>query len=422
MTLPIYFDKNGIEPRSPLDIRSNLIERVQAINPGYTANMPGMLIEDILSTNTLSIAMMEQGRIEAVNCLTPLASNAYTLGQLGQIYGVQLNAPSRTSVYVDFTGIPGYVIATGFTVSDGSYQYAVRDSGVIQSSGTVSLYCVATVDNPSKSNQGWPVPSGTVTQIITSVPSAYTVTCTNSQPGIPGFGQESEESYRARVLQAGLAYQQGSIAYLKTQLLKISGVQSRLISVRVIRQRISAMTKEIIDVDEKIATISSLQVIVGGGDPYEVAHAILNSLFDIYRCQGSDVPERTISVNIIDGSDVYEIKFVSPFAQTLGVELIWNTSGTQIIANEAAIKVSLQPMIDFINSTTVGHPLNVYMLQGIFQNALGKSMPPELVTKIDFSFKIDGNPVQVTNNTGLLPSDPEGYFIVEDSNFIIRQG
>lgn len=261
--LPTVFNTSGLQPQPPASLLAQLLAKVAAVNPGYTASLPGSLIEDISSTDVAAMALIDQMRIELVNSLTPFGANPFILNQLGQVYGVPLGQASNTSVFVQFSGPPGFVIAKGFIVSDGNFQYALSDGGIIGSDGlSPQLFALATQSGT------WAVPPGTVTQLVTSVPTPVTLTVNNPETGLPGNGTETYTSYRARVLQAGLAASQGMSRYLKTLLGQVAGVQPRLITA--------------IQQDG-----GGWEVIVGGGDPYQVAYAIWQSLFDISTLVGS---------------------------------------------------------------------------------------------------------------------------------------
>ena len=217
----------GAIPANPTDLLNAEIAAATALSPGLTANLPGSLIEDLASTAAGALVVQDQAYVDLVNSISPYTANAFILYQLGAIYGVQQGVGSNTSVYVTFTGNAGYVIPVGFTVSDGNYQYTVQDGGIISASGTsTALYCLATTQG------SWAVPVGTVTQIITSVPSGFTLTCTNLTAGIPGAIAQTLQSYQAQVIQAGLASAQGMPTFLRTQLENVSGVQPNLVSIR----------------------------------------------------------------------------------------------------------------------------------------------------------------------------------------------
>ena len=250
--------------------------------PGYTATLPGSLIEDVLDTEVAGISEIDSAWVELLNSLTPYGANAFLLNQLGQIYigpGSAPAVPTNTSVEVVFQAVdpdtsaplPGQVIPVGFTVSDGTYQYVVQDGGVTGDDGnTIPLFCTATVAG------SWAVPTNTVTQLATSAPPGVTLTCTNPEAGVSGGPAETEEQYRARVIQAGQAITQGMTTMLKTLVGQVPGVQQRLISVR---QQPGGMW----------------EVIVGGGDPYLVAGAVYDSGVNIAGLVGSTLAVTNIT-------------------------------------------------------------------------------------------------------------------------------
>lgn len=472
--IPIVMTATGVQPQNPIALQQQLIANVAATNPGYTANLPGSLVEDISSTDVGAMALIDSAWVETVNSLTPYGANLFLLNQLGQIYLGQQNGgqgkPTNNSVYVTISGPPGFPIAVGFTVSDGTYQYTVQDGGIIGSNGmALPLYCLATQPG------SWAIPLGTVTQIVTSVPSPIVLTVTNAAAGVQGLGAELAEAYRARVLQAGLAASQGMGRYLKTLLAQVPGVQPRLISV----QPLSGQWR----------------VICGGGDPYQVANAIwmgigdtsnltgsqlavsnitqsnpgvvatnlahglvsgtiqtltgivgmtaLNGValtitvltpttfsiginttgYGIYVSGGSLSPNpRNISVSINDYPDTYLIPFVNPPLQNVGVSVTWNTAGTNYVADSAIAQLAAQPLVDYINGIYVSQPINVFEMQNIFQSAISSVIPPTLLSRMVFSVTINGLTVSPTAGTGLIVGDPESYFQTSVTSVAIARG
>src|SRR6202012_4694226 len=96
---PVIIGPEGPQPTPPSTINTALIAAVAASNPGYTI-LPAGLIEDVSSTDTGAIVLSDSARVETINSLTPLGSNAFLTKQLGTIYGVPLGTATNTSVYV----------------------------------------------------------------------------------------------------------------------------------------------------------------------------------------------------------------------------------------------------------------------------------------------------------------------------------
>jgi hypothetical protein len=469
-TIPIVLGPAGMIAAAPAAVQQELLANVAATNPGYTANLPGTLIEDISSTDVAAILLCDSALVELVNSVTPYGANQFLLNQLGQIYGVQQGQGSNTSVYVVFSGPAGFIIPIGFTVSDGTHSYTVQTGGIIATGGeSPPLYCLAT-------NAGsWAVPANTVTTITTSVPSPIVLTCSNPQPGTPSPGAQSVESYRSQVLQAGLAASQGMARYLKTLLSNISGVQPRLISV--------------------VQATGGWKIIVGGGDPYSVAYAIYSALFDITALVGSVIsvtaitqaaaaqittdlnhglttgdsvtisgvtgmtgangtwtPVTVISekvftipynssaapayisggeltpntrnqnVTINDYPDVYNVTFVVPPAQSVSISLTWNTISTNAVSASSMAALGATALAEYINSISVGSPINLFELQNAFQIATASVLPTQLLTRMVFAVSINGVLTAPDAGTGVIAGDPESYFLTDTTLISISQG
>lgn len=475
-TLPTVVTAAGLQPNPPADILDQIITTVQKTVPGYTANLPGSLIRDISTTEVAGVSLADQARVDLVNSLTPFGANAFLLRQLGQMLGVPLGLPSNTSVFLQFTGTPGFVVGKGFTVSDGTYQYVVQDGGIIgtdngSGNGVSSLlFAVATTEG------SWSVPSGTVQSIVTSVPSPNVLMVNNPSAGIPAEETESEESYRARVLNAMLAVATGTQTLLKTLLNNVNGVQSRLISII------------------QLPANAGWEIIVGGGDPYEVAYAIYKSGIDLASLVGSTIEidtitkanpgvattilnhglttgdtiniagsnpssydvtgatvtvidektfsygvnttgfatytgggvltpnNRNIVVSINDFPDTYSVPYVSPPQQTVNVSLVWNTSAPNFVSENAVAQAGAPDLADYVNSVVVGQPLNIFEMEQVFKTSIKNILEPSLVTRMIFSIQINGVNTPVTAGTGIVAGDPESYFFTAASNISIVQG
>ena len=263
---PTVVSSAGILPLLPADLRAFLVALVAQSNPDYTANLPGALIEDIASTDTQALVTMYSLLIDLVNSLVPASANVALLNQIGNTYGIPDQSDSYTSVYVVFSSpSPGFSIPSGFIVSDGTYQYILQEATVIGTNGTSPLaYCLASTSG------SWAIPIGTVISLGTSVQSGITLTVTNPVAGLPGGTAETSNAYRARLLTAIQAPAQGMPTYLRTLLAAISGVQSNLIAIK----KVSG---------------GGWKIIVGGGDPYAIALAIYQCVFDLSTLHGSTI-------------------------------------------------------------------------------------------------------------------------------------
>lgn len=470
-TIPIVMGPAGATPAVPATVQQTLLSSVAATNPGYTANLAGILIEDISSTNVAAILACDSSFVELINSVTPYGANQFILNQLGQIYGTQQGQNTNTSVYVVFTGSAGYVVLPGFIVSDGTYQYIVQDGGALSGSGTTAvsppLYCVAAITG------SWAIPANTVVDLITSVDSSITLSVNNPTAGTPSTGAETVAIYRSRTLQAGLAACNGMPRFLKTALGNVPGVQPRLISV--------------------VQQGSGFEIICGGGDPYQVAYAIFTSILDITTLVGTQMAITAITqasvavvttnlyhnmttgasvtisgalgmtgangvwvatvisatsfsipynssaapvytgggtisnarnqvVTLNDFPNIYTITYVVPPVQSVVVDLTWNTSSTNSVSATSMQSLGAAAIAAYINGIQAGQPINLFEVQNAFQIATASVLPTALLSRMVFAVYIDGYLVAPTSGTGLVVGDPESYFLTAASSINIVQG
>lgn len=400
--LPIIMTQAGAQPTPPKTLLSNLISRVAAKVPGYTANLPPGLITDLASTATGAIALIDQARVDLINSCSPYGANIPLLMQLGNIYGVQQGEGTNTSVYVVFSGLPGFPIPKGFTVSDGNNQYAVVRDTVIPTAGqTAPVYCLAT------SEGSWAVPAGSVTQVITSVPKSQEVTCTNLTDGLPGAGEQSYASYRAQVMQSGMQTAEGTPTCFRTEVGKVEGVQENLISYRQ-------------------AELGKWVAVVGGGDPFEVAYAIYKSVPDISvltndvsNPSGAPVDKKTVQISVYP--DTYTLPFVVPSSQNAMVLITWNTASTTYIDPDGIAEAVQQPIADYVNAIAVGQPVNLFEIQDIFMQSITGLVSPSLISMIQIQIGINGAIKPPDANSSLVYGDTYSYFSTSASQVQVKQ-
>jgi Baseplate J-like protein len=385
----------GAIPDSPATLRTQLVAAATQLQPSISTDLPASLIEDMASTGAGALVVMDQAYVDAINSISPITANESILIQLGNVYGVQRGVGSNTSVNVVFRdSTVGFVVPKGFLVSDGTHQYSLQSSTVIKSDGTSDpVFCLATTEGSwtvAGASSGFPF--GTVTTIITSVPSTVTLNVGNPQAGTAGYPAQSIDEFRLQVIQAGRAVATGVPTFLKTTLQNVSGVQKRLIAVKQIT----------------VMSVTGWEVIVGGGDPYSVANAIYQSLFNINDLMDAQTYGTTETIAILDYPDSYNIKFVVPRNLTANVEVYWTTiSGTNFVSN-TVVAAAVSPAIQaYINSLYVGQPISLAELQATFFTATANILSPATLATLGF---LVFAPTELTPVGLLYPVDPESYY------------
>jgi hypothetical protein len=392
---------SGPVPNSPAALNSDLIATVQATDPGFTANLPGLLLEDLTSTGTAMLAQMDQARVDAINSVTPYGANAFILAQQGAMLGLPQGQPTNTSVLEVFSGvtIPGYVIVPGLVVGDGTYQYVIQSGGIIQTGGqSTPLLAIASQSGT------WSVPAGSVNQIATSLPSPYNtaLTVTNPVAGTPATTTESPQSYRARIMQAQQIAGQGTPAYLTTLLQNTPGVTPRLVSV--------------------LQSTFGWEVLCGGGDPYAVAYAIYKGTLDLSTIVGSNTTARNVSVSIIDSPNTYTLTYVNPPQQVTTVQAVWNTNLPNFTAGAQVNQLAAPAVQAYINSIVVGQPINLNAMSAAFSQAISSVLPVGNLSALNFTVNVNGSVVTPEAGTEIIPGDPESYFEASNTAVTVTQG
>jgi hypothetical protein len=399
--IPLVMGPAGPVPTAPATLRQNLVNGVAATNPDYTANLPGSLIEDIASTDTGALVTIDQARVDAVNSVTPYGANAFILAQQGTLLGIPQGTPTNTNVLVVFTDVsaPGYVIPKGFIVSDGTYQYVLQDGGVIATGGSTSPLLAVAIQSGT-----WSVPPGTVTQLVTSLPSPYntTMTVTNPQAGTPATSTESVQSYRSRIMVGNQVAGQGTPAYLETLLQKVPGVTPRLVSI--------------------VQSTFGWEVICGGGDPYQVAGAIYAGVLDLSTIVGSTHITRNVTVTITDPPNQYNITYVNPPQQVVTVTAVWNTDLTNFTAGSQVNQLGAPAIQNYVNSIVAGKSMNLNAMSAAFESAIANVLPVDNLSALTYTVTINGVPVTPEAGTEIILSDPESYFFASASGVTVTQG
>lgn len=463
--LPLVMTPQGLQPTAPSDLRAALIALVSASNPDYTANLPGILIEDISSTDVYALVESDSFLVDLVNSVTPYGANPYLLNQLGILYGVDHQPVTNTSVYVVFTGPPGYVILQGFVVGDGTYQYVCQEGGVCGEDGnSLPIYALATVAGT------WPVQPNTVVQLLTSTPQGIALSCTNPVSGVPSQTGEPIGVYRERCFTAGLASSTGMGRYLKTLVGNVPGVQNRLIAVQTENQ--------------------DFVIIVGGGDQYQIAYAIWQadfyvlglsgatirvtnvsntnpavvttqdnhnlatgdvetiegvvgmkninnipypitvltqktfsipvdtSIMGLYQYGGTVTPNPiNMSVDISDYPDSYAIPFVIPPQETVDITVTWITDSPNFVSPDAVSQAAVPALVDYINSLPAGTtPINLNVLNKVFLDSISNIVIGEYIIDIAWEISVNGVGVTPMAGTQVIYGDPYSYFFTQNGN------
>jgi hypothetical protein len=330
MAVNINVTAAGAQPTPPATLRANLITLVAAERPGYTANLPGSLIEDISSTSVGALALIDQAAVDLLNSFTPNTANEYLLNLIGAQKGIIKGAETNSSAYILFTGIAGYTIPKGFVVGDGLNQYAIQDGGTLGNAAPVNftgsiagnVLTVSAVANGAilvgDQITGAGITAGTtITSAGTGLGGVGTYNLNNpftiSSEAIAGPTHGTATLFAVALQYGSWAMPANSINTIVTSVPSgyplfctnqntgtvSSGVESpELYRARVLNSELSpgigtlsylkTLIQNVPGVQSRLVSVSGgNKIIVGGGDPYLVAGAIFKGMLNINNLVGS---------------------------------------------------------------------------------------------------------------------------------------
>lgn len=467
MALSVIMTEAGATPTDVTTIRDTLDADITQTNPGYTSNLPGTLVEDLLSTVTAGVAACDQARVESINSVSAIAVNESMLDQLAAAKGFTRSSLVNTRAYVSMSGAVGTIIDAGFEVSDGTYTYATTSSVVISSTGTTSsLVLVVATQSGS-----WIPAAGSITTVVTQ-PDNSTITVNNPSVGIAG-GEESYDDFRQRILEADAAGVQGSPSYLKSQVKNVPGVVNRTVSVK--------------------SYSNGYLVTASGGDLYEIANALYQSIGDITLLRGSTLSvtgatnagpcvittssahglstgdSATIAgalgltaingtfsitkltsttfsiavdttsdgtytgggylvnnaalqnVTLYDGADSYDIVFIVPLVQTIGLDITWSEVASASDSDGLIGPLAQSAATDYVNSLSTGATFSLLALRYSILQQLSGLVSISSLTRFDISVTVDGVAVEPTEGEYLVTLDSLSYPLTSPSSITVSK-
>jgi hypothetical protein len=480
---PVVMTRAGTLPQTPASLRTQLINlvtygtdaggnQVMPPLPGYTATLPGSLIEDISSTDVGAVVLCDQARVELINSLTPYGANAFIMAQLGQLFGIPFGTTTNVSVQVIFSGTVGYLIQAGFLIGDGTNTYIVQDGGIIGQNGqSIPLTAVASTAG------SFAVPAGTVTQILTSVPLTVGLAVQNPLQGSGGQTVETEQQYRLRVLQASVATCQGTPAFLKTQLEKIPGVSPQQTSVVAVPPNQwmvicggsnpdpyavagaiyrsmpvpCVLTGSVLNLTAatqanpgRITTglkhlYASGQVVTFSGvlgmvnlntgsytvtvvDPWNFTIGVNTTTWPAYTGGGVAAPNlRNNSVPVSDFPDTYFIPFVTPPVQQVSIVMKWEATVT-VPSAQVLNQLAQTAIVTYVNEIPAGNPLNLLAAQEQAQDAMETLISLNQISGMSWIVTIDNLAVSPPAGLMTIMGDPNGYFQTAPAQVTVTQG
>lgn len=389
-------NKTGIILSTPEQIREDLINRVTSQIPGFEG-LPYELQQNLIDEAVQVIAYTE----EAIGTLYNSFSTDYATNpmfeRLGNSFGIKKNPAIYSSVSVTFTGTAGTLIPerTEIKNADGSIKVYTQAQSIIQSTGSVVVFCVS-------DDYSGEIPVGE----MTVCENIFNVTVTNETAGNAGLEGETESQFRSRVWDTIKGVRQGSLYAFRSRVLQVAGVDER--KIRVVP----------VNYDEGGIGYRGLIVVVGGGDSAEVAAAIMDSFLETQKLRTEEKDKGTAeTVSVIAYKDVFPVSFIRPakcgLQVTISFKIDFDTD-LELLQNTISAAVT-----EKINSIFCGQPFSQIDFDNLVADAaVAFGVPRDSIGRIAYGVKYqynDAGGYQAASFDGLLRFIPafDSFFVAD---------
>ena len=93
-----------------------------------------------------------------------------------------------------------------------------------------------------------------------------------------------------------------------------------------------------------------------------------------------------------------------------------------MVSATAIASLAAPAIANYINSISVGQPINTFELQEAFQIAVASILPVNQISKINYVVAINGIDTAPVSGELLIYGDPESYFSTNTSLITVVQG
>lgn len=384
------FSQNGWQPPTPQELRQDLEDFLKVNVPNYTAR-PADILSNLMDGGT-AFGMWFVLQLQSFfNGYAPSYGDDFSFELRASEQGLRKKSSYGSVVDVQFTAPPYTIIPESTPITgNGLPTFVTLETITIGTSGSIitQAYC--------DTKQIPEIGIGQLNQLGISLENvAVTNTSTPTQP-------QEDESMGDFVKRCQLAWSSargGSVSYLLTKLLEIEGVVQRAVKVQVNGD-------------------GTYEVLIDGGDPLDIAWAMFNGggiLPNVFVSNPSQSQtSRTITQDLILNTQSIPYKFTRPLQVNISLNVSLPLKG--ITLNNTGVTQSTQEaMENFINSTTIGEPINQIALQNAFINAFvasGAEATNVRATNITFTINniTGGGSTPITfDSEGYLQLQPDWY-------------
>lgn len=388
---------NGIIKDTPNEILERITNKASKEAEGFE-NLPSGIQNNLLQESVLLELEIQDMLSNVMNSISPSYANDFILKELGEVFGLKMKDKARPNTVVTFYGLAGVIIPEGTEISnkDKSKKFITVKSGIINITGETSIYCEG-ADYYDTS-----APANTLNIMVTQILNVDR--CTNKNDVTETIPAETIEQFRARFQTKALSNKMGTVSALTYALKAIKGVNERL------------CTNKPSQILEGGVRKAVLEVIAGGGDDYEIALAIFNSVLypDIFVSNPSNnETDRTININVSFNGTDYPITFTRPKINQLSINISLTVQEGFINIPSEAFTLLLRPYYEnYINNLKIGNTPTGYSFDDlIYQCFKDNFYNKDIITGIKYTLTVNDEPASLNSKRQLETEFDEAYIL-----------
>lgn len=390
-------DETGITLSTPDELRQALIDNVTAKIPEFSS-LPYELQQNLIDSSVEVLAYIEQTIGTLFNSFSTDYATNPMFDRLGRSFGITRKAAIYSSANVVFSGAAGIVIPEGVEVTDadGNIKVKTAEQAVIPTTGSVTIFC-------ESEDYSDAIPANT----LTKCDSLVNVTVTQPTAGTGGLDAETITQFRSRVWDTIKGVRQGSLYAFRSAVLAVPGVDSRLVNAFAV------------DYAEGSIGYRGITVIVGGGDDYEVAEAIMASFLETQKLHTENVQDGdVVTVDLDIYGNAFPVSFIRPAICKIIINVsILTDYNTDYTVLASTVKDAVTA---FVNGLSVGAYLSKSELHDLYFDTIQAEGVPLSSIKIkseDYKYNINQGAQAISfDNMDRWRRGIDSYYIVSTCN------
>ena len=389
----------GVIKDDPTVIREELLNQAIEKVEGFT-KLPSGIQNNLLDESVLDIAEIQDMLANVMNSISPSYANDFIVRELGAAFGLKIKNQALPNTTITFYGLPGVVVPEGVEIgnADGSKKFITTKSDIINATGQVSIYC------EGADYYDTPTPANTLNVLLNQVLNV--TSCTNLNDAVESTPAETISEFRARFQTRAQANRSGTVATLDNALKEVEGTVDRLCTYK---------DSQIIKEGVKEAVI---EVVVGGGDDYQVALAIFNSVLypGIFVSNPSgDETNRTVNINVAFNGVDFPIVYTRPKINQLSINISLTVQSGFINIPSEAFTLLLRPYYeDYINNLKIGYSPSGYAFDDlIYQCFRDNFYNISIITGINYTLTINDEPASLNVERQLETAFDTAYTLLD---------